>query len=129
MEPIEFPEQSELNLFSTENTLKEIEAEVIAFPSSLSDLDNKYQEEMQKIREKFDKQRRSLREKHEKNIAKLAALKEQAQETNSQKSIARQLRPSRKFVPTLKHGDSPTNIKSKMLFPLSTPISLARVES
>ena len=67
-----------LDFFSTENTLKEIEAEVIAFPSSISDLDNKYQEEMQKIREKFDKQRRLLREKHEANLAKLAALKEQA---------------------------------------------------
>ena len=78
MEPIEFPDQSALDLFSTENTLKEIEAEVIAFPTSLSDLDNKYQEEMMKIREKFDKQRRALREKHEANIAKLAALKEQA---------------------------------------------------
>ena len=75
MEPIEFPEQSELDFFSTENTLKEIEAEVIAFPTCLSDLDNKYQEEMQKIREKFDKQRRSLRDKHEENLKKLAASK------------------------------------------------------
>ena len=58
----QFPEQSELDFFSTENTLKEIEAEVIAFPSSISDLDNKYQEEMQETREKFDKQRRLLRE-------------------------------------------------------------------